>query len=81
LIEIGLLVLEIDCLLCYTLLENLSLYKDLTIAGEGQQNVCICLVHRAFEQARMELYCATPAVTRGLIISVSCEGLPHLIAS
>jgi hypothetical protein len=52
------------------------LYWNVTIAGEGLQNLGLCLALRAFEQGgflschmycdRRELYRATPTVTRGL---------------
>jgi hypothetical protein len=39
-------------------------YGDVTIAGEGLQNLDLCSELRAFEQE--DFYRATPAVTRGL---------------
>jgi hypothetical protein len=41
------------------------LYGDVTIAGEGLQNLGLCSALRAFEQ-RGDLYRATPPVTRDL---------------
>jgi hypothetical protein len=38
------------------------LYGDVTIAGEGLQNLGLCSALRAFEQGK-DLYRATPAVT------------------
>jgi hypothetical protein len=38
-------------------------YGDVTIAGEGLQNLGLCSALRAFEQRERDLYRATPAVT------------------
>jgi hypothetical protein len=40
----------IDYLSFYIPLKNISLNGDVTIAGEGLQNLGLCLVLRAFEQ-------------------------------
>jgi hypothetical protein len=40
----------IDYLLFYVPLKNISLYGDVTIAGEGLQNLGLCSALRAFEQ-------------------------------
>jgi hypothetical protein len=48
---------------------------DVTIAGEGLQNLGLCSALRAF------VYRATPTLTRDLGFSVSSEGPPHSVAS
>jgi hypothetical protein len=53
--------------------EFFHLYGDLTIAGEGLQNLGLCSAPRTFEQGK-DVYCATPTVTRDL-------GFTSLIAS
>jgi hypothetical protein len=40
----------IDYLRFYIPLKNFSLYGDVTIAGEGLQNLGLCSALRAFEQ-------------------------------
>jgi hypothetical protein len=50
-------------LLFYVPLKNFSLIGDITITGEGLQNLGPCSALRA----GMDLYLATPAVTRGII--------------
>jgi hypothetical protein len=45
------------------------LHGDITIAGEGLQNLGQCSALRAFEQGGRDLYRATTAVTRDLVFS------------
>jgi hypothetical protein len=40
----------IDYLLFYIPLKNISLYEDVTITGEGLQNLGLCSALRAFQQ-------------------------------
>ena len=51
---------------CFTSRSRIfHLYGDVTITGEGLQNLGLCSALRAFEQGGI-FYRATPAVTRGL---------------
>jgi hypothetical protein len=56
------------------------LYGDVTIAGEGQQNLGLCSALRAFEQGGVFIM---PHLLRHgtSVFLVSSEGPPHLIAS
>jgi hypothetical protein len=56
------------------------LYGDVTIAGEGLQNLGLCLVLRAFEQGG--IFIVPHTLWHGtLVFPVSSEGPPHLVAS
>jgi hypothetical protein len=54
------------------------LYGDVTITGEGLQNLVLCSALRVFEQGGI-----FPAVTRefGFFFRVSSKGPPHSVAS
>jgi hypothetical protein len=71
----------IDYLLFYVPLKNISLvYGDVTITGEGLQNLGLCSALRAFEQDGIFIM---PHLLwhRVSVFLVSSEGLPHSIAS
>jgi hypothetical protein len=51
------------------------LHRDVTIAGEGLQNLGLCSSLRTFEQEGM-FFRATPAVTRGLGFSGFIQSTP-----
>ena len=54
--------------------ENIQSYKDITIIGEGLQNIGLCKAPQAFEQIEKELYCANPAVIQALVFVVISKG-------
>jgi hypothetical protein len=56
------------------------LYGDVTIAGEGLQNLGLCLVLGAFEEGGIFI---VPHLLwhSTLVFPVSSEGPPHLVAS
>jgi hypothetical protein len=56
------------------------LYGDVTITGEGQQNLGLCSALRAFEQGGISIVPHLPWHGAS-IFPVSSEGPPHLIAS
>jgi hypothetical protein len=47
--------LLIDYLLLYVPLKNFHLYGDVTITGEGLQNLGLCSALRAFEQGGISI--------------------------
>jgi hypothetical protein len=56
------------------------LYGDVTIAGEGLQNLGLCSAFRAFEQGG--IFIVPHLLWHGTsVFPVSSEGLPHLVAS
>jgi hypothetical protein len=57
------------------------IYGDVTIAGEGLQNLDLYSVLRAFELKGIFKYRAPLAETRGLSFLVSSEGPPYWVAS
>jgi hypothetical protein len=60
---------------CFTSRSRIfHLYGDITIAGEGLQNLGLCSALRAFEQGGILLWHGT------LVFPVSSEGPPHLVA-
>jgi hypothetical protein len=65
--HVDCLSLLIDYLVFYVMIKNISIIwtGDITITGEGQQNLGLCSALGAFEQGDH----ATPAVTRGLGLS------------
>jgi hypothetical protein len=69
----------IDCLWFYVPLKNFS-YGDVTIAGEGLQNLDLCSALRAFEQGGIFM---VPHLLRdgASVFSVSSKGPPHSITS
>jgi hypothetical protein len=76
--EVGWL---IDHLMFYVPLKNISLkYGDVTITGEGLQNLGLCSALRAFEQGGIFI---VPHLMRhgASVFHVSSEGPPHSIAS
>jgi hypothetical protein len=55
------------------------LYGDVTIAGEGQQNIGLCSALRAFEQGGN--FIVPYLLWHGAsVFQVSSEGPPHLVA-
>jgi hypothetical protein len=73
--------LLIDYLRFYVLLKNIfHLYGDVTIAGEGLQNLGLCSALRAFEQG--EIVIVPHLLWHGAsVFPVLSEGPPHLVAS
>jgi hypothetical protein len=61
------------------LLKNFHSYEDVTIAGEGLQNLGLCSALRAVEQEGIfiELHLLWH---RASVFPVSSEGPPHLVA-
>jgi hypothetical protein len=57
-----------------------ELYEDVTIAGEGLQNLGLCSALRAFSWAGRDFYRATPAVTQSLGFSGVIRRPPHSVA-
>jgi hypothetical protein len=56
------------------------LYRDVTITGEGLQNLGLCSALKAFEQGR--IFIVPHLLSHGIsVFPVSSEGRPHLIAS
>jgi hypothetical protein len=56
------------------------LYGDVTITGEGLQNLGLCSVLRAFEQGG--IFIVPHLLWHGTsVFPVSSEGPPHLVAS
>jgi hypothetical protein len=56
------------------------LYGDVTIAGEGLQNLGLCSALRAFEQGG--IFIVPHLLWHGAsVFPVSSEGPPHLVAS
>jgi hypothetical protein len=72
-IEIGWLIdCGIDWLIIYGFTSRsriFHLYGNVTIAGEGLQNLGLCSALRAFDWAVRDLYRAIPAMTRDLSFS------------
>jgi hypothetical protein len=63
----------IDCLLLYIPLKNFSFkYGDVTIAGEGLQNLGLCSALKAFEQGGIFIGAS--------VFLVSSKGPPHSVA-
>jgi hypothetical protein len=57
-----------------------QLYGDVTIAGEGLQNLGLCSALRAFEQGG--IFIVQHLLWHGTsVFPVSSEGPPHLVAS
>jgi hypothetical protein len=55
-------------------------YGDVTIAGEGLQNLGLCSALRAFEQRG--IFIVSHLLRHGVsVFPVSSEGPPHLVAS
>jgi hypothetical protein len=71
----------IDYLRFYVPLKNFSLkYGDVTIPGEGLQNLNLCLALWAFEQGG--IFIVSHLLRYGTsVFPVSSEGLPHTVAS
>jgi hypothetical protein len=64
----------------YVPLKNFHLYGDVTIAGEGLQNLGLCSVLKAFEQGG--IFIVTHLMWHGtLVFQVSSEGPPQSVAS
>jgi hypothetical protein len=73
----------IDLLIIYCFMSRsriFHLYEDVTIAGEGLQNLVLCSTLRAFEQGRIFI---VPHLLWHVtsVFPVSSEGLPHSVAS
>jgi hypothetical protein len=56
-------------------------YRDVTTAGEGLQNLGLCLALRAFEQGGIYIVPLTRCDTGPRFFPVSSEGLSHSVAS
>jgi hypothetical protein len=71
----------IDYLLLYVLFKNISLKcGDVTVAGEGLQNLGLCSVLRAFKQGG--IFIVPHLLSYGTsVFPVSSEGPPHSVAS
>ena len=71
----------IDYLLFYVPLKNISLiYGDVTITGEGLQNLGLCSALKAFEQGG--IFIVPHLLWHGAsVFPVSSEGPPHSVAS
>jgi hypothetical protein len=76
----GLIDWLIDYLRFYVPLKSISLiYGDVTIAGEGLQNLSLCSELRAFEQGG--IFIVPHLLWHGTsVFPVSSEGPPHLVA-
>jgi hypothetical protein len=66
---------------CFTSrLRTFLLYRDVTITGEGLENLGLCPAIRTFEQRG--IYILPHLLSHGAsVFPVSSEGPPHLIAS
>jgi hypothetical protein len=70
----------IDYLRFYVPLKKFHLYGDVFIAGEGQQNLGLCSVLRAFELGG--IFIVPHLLWQGTsVFTVSSERPPHLVAS
>jgi hypothetical protein len=70
----------IDCLWFYVPLKKFHLYGDVTIAGEGLQNLGLCSALRAFVQGG--IFIVPHLMWHGAsVIPVSSKGQPHLVPS
>jgi hypothetical protein len=64
---------------CFTSRSKIfHLYRDITITGEGLQNLGLCSAFRAFDQGG--IFIVPPAVIGALVFLVSSEGPPHSVA-
>jgi hypothetical protein len=77
------LCLSIDWLIIYSFTSRtriFHLYGDVTIAGEGLQNLGLCLALKALEQGG--IFIVPHLLWHGAsVLPVSSEGSPHLVAS
>jgi hypothetical protein len=70
----------INCLQFYVPLKIFHLYGDVTIAGDGLQNLGLCLALRAFEQGG--IFIVPHLLWHGTSdFPASSEGPPHSVAS
>jgi hypothetical protein len=81
--NIGSISNELDWLIIYGFTSRsriFHLYGDVTIAGEGLQNLGLCSAHRAFELGG--IFIVPHLLWHGAsVFPVSSKGPPHLVAS